>query len=76
MKKPWPPGVRGIAKGFCPAINGSVALTFPFSRGSRRAARQAFVAAMHETGCPDTWRTLYRHGYRIVPVKILVDDAG
>jgi hypothetical protein len=53
-KKPWPGGPRGIARGYAPAVNGSLALTFPFARGSAKAARDAIVMAMNEAGCHDT----------------------
>ena len=65
MANAGPPGKRGIAKGFCVAVNGSIALTFPFARGNRRAAREV-VSSLHAVG----WRTLYRQGYRVVPVVI------
>lgn len=68
----WPPGPRGIGRGFAPAVNGSLALTFPFARGNPRAAREAIVMAMQAAGCADTWRTLYRHGWRIVPVTFRI----
>lgn len=67
-KKKWPPGRRGIAMGYAPAINGSLALTFPFARGNPNAAREALVTAMRAAGCKDTWQTLYRHGWRIIPI--------
>ncbi len=72
-RKRWPPGQRGVAKGYAPTINGSVALTFPFARGNRAAARDAIVTAMQAGGCVDTWRMLYRAGWRIVPVTIRID---
>ena len=69
-KEKWPPGPRKIAFGWCVAINGSLALTFPFARGNKTAARDAFVSAMQEVGCVDTWKSLYRAGWRVVPVTI------
>lgn len=69
-KKKWPPGLRKIAFGWCVSINGSLALTYPFARGNQTAARCAFMDAMHSVGCKDSWRQLYRAGWRIVPVTV------
>lgn len=71
-RKKWPPGPYGIASGFAPAINDDIALTFPFARGSSRAAREAIVMAMQAAGCRDSWRQLYRSGWRIVPVTFRI----
>ena len=69
-KEKWPPGERKIARGWCVSINGSLALTFPFARGNRAAARAAFMHDLQDVGCFDNWRKLYRAGYRTVPVTI------
>ncbi len=28
------------------------------------------MSSLHAVGCNDSWRTLYRQGYRVVPVVI------
>lgn len=69
-RKKWPPGARGIAHGWCASVNGSIALTIGFVRGNSRAARQTVMEAMKDAGCQDSWRKLYRAGWRIVPVTV------